>query len=178
MDSSYSSYHNGTQHREQDFQKVAQTIGTSIQKIFQNGENSATTTHPDSLNSCLRQFRQCSGWSTKSGRTKTTPSYEKNCKLTNPISAPHFPINSKSDIRYNTTRNNWWKTPTATSRIWATSRQPPSSPSRDSARYRGRGCRTSSHRRWTCSRRHRKALRRRRRSRSTKQRRKRSENQF
>lgn len=37
MDGSFSSYHNGTQHREQDFQKLAQTIGTSIQKIFQNG---------------------------------------------------------------------------------------------------------------------------------------------
>lgn len=37
MDSSFSSYHNGTQHREQDFQKLAQTIGTSIQKVFQNG---------------------------------------------------------------------------------------------------------------------------------------------
>ncbi|KAF2902600.1 hypothetical protein ILUMI_03578 [Ignelater luminosus] len=33
---SFSSYHNGGQNREQDYQKLAQTIGTSIQKISQN----------------------------------------------------------------------------------------------------------------------------------------------
>ncbi|XP_022904107.1 syntaxin-7 [Onthophagus taurus] len=33
---SFSSYHNGGQNREQDFQKLAQTIGSSIQKISQN----------------------------------------------------------------------------------------------------------------------------------------------
>lgn len=32
------SYQNTTQSREQDFQKLSQTIGTSIQKISQNGE--------------------------------------------------------------------------------------------------------------------------------------------
>lgn len=37
MDSNYSSYQNGVQVREQDFQKLSQTIGTSIQKISQNG---------------------------------------------------------------------------------------------------------------------------------------------
>lgn len=39
MDNSYSSYHNGGQPREQDFQKLAQTIGTSIQKVSQNGKD-------------------------------------------------------------------------------------------------------------------------------------------
>jgi hypothetical protein len=40
MDGSYSfsSYHNGGPGREKDFQKLAQTIGTSIQKISQNGK--------------------------------------------------------------------------------------------------------------------------------------------
>ncbi|XP_069701714.1 syntaxin-12 isoform X3 [Periplaneta americana] len=33
---SFSSYHNGGPGREKDFQKLAQTIGTSIQKILQN----------------------------------------------------------------------------------------------------------------------------------------------
>lgn len=33
---SFSSYHNGGQNREQDFQKLTQTIGSSIQKISQN----------------------------------------------------------------------------------------------------------------------------------------------
>lgn len=33
------SYQNGGQNREQDFQKLSQTIGTSIQKISQNGNN-------------------------------------------------------------------------------------------------------------------------------------------
>lgn len=37
MESNYSSYQNGNQTREQDFQKLSQTIGTSIQKISQNG---------------------------------------------------------------------------------------------------------------------------------------------
>ncbi|PSN57959.1 hypothetical protein C0J52_00203 [Blattella germanica] len=36
---SFSSYHNGGPGREKDFQKLAQTIGTSIQKISQNGTN-------------------------------------------------------------------------------------------------------------------------------------------
>lgn len=31
------SYQIGSQNREQDFQKLSQTIGTSIQKISQNG---------------------------------------------------------------------------------------------------------------------------------------------
>lgn len=35
---SFSSYHNGGGNREQDFQKLAQTIGTSVQKISQNGK--------------------------------------------------------------------------------------------------------------------------------------------
>jgi syntaxin 7 len=35
---SFSSYHNGGPGREKDFQKLAQTIGTSIQKISQNGK--------------------------------------------------------------------------------------------------------------------------------------------
>lgn len=34
----FSSYQNGNQIREQDFQKLSQTIGTSIQKISQNGK--------------------------------------------------------------------------------------------------------------------------------------------
>lgn len=33
----FSLYHNGAPGREKDFQKLAQTIGTSIQKISQNG---------------------------------------------------------------------------------------------------------------------------------------------
>jgi syntaxin 7 len=36
---SFSSYHNGGPGREKDFQKLAQTIGTSIQKISQNGKS-------------------------------------------------------------------------------------------------------------------------------------------
>jgi hypothetical protein len=35
---SFSSYHNGGPGREKDFQKLAQTVGTSIQKISQNGK--------------------------------------------------------------------------------------------------------------------------------------------
>jgi syntaxin 7 len=40
MEGSYnfSSYHNGGPGREKDFQKLAQTVGTSIQKISQNGK--------------------------------------------------------------------------------------------------------------------------------------------
>lgn len=44
MDNGYNSYQNGNQVREQDFQKLSQTIGTSIQKISQNGEVYATKT--------------------------------------------------------------------------------------------------------------------------------------
>lgn len=33
----FSSYQNGSQIKEQDFEKLSQTIGTSIQKISQNG---------------------------------------------------------------------------------------------------------------------------------------------
>ncbi|KAJ8951285.1 hypothetical protein NQ318_008188 [Aromia moschata] len=36
METNYPSYQNGGQSREQDFQKLSQTIGTSIQKISQN----------------------------------------------------------------------------------------------------------------------------------------------
>nr|CAI5832655.1 unnamed protein product [Callosobruchus analis] len=36
MESNYSSYQNGGQNKEQDFQKLSQTIATSIQKISQN----------------------------------------------------------------------------------------------------------------------------------------------
>ncbi|VEN40320.1 unnamed protein product [Callosobruchus maculatus] len=36
MESNYSSYQNGGQNREQDFQKLSQTVATSIQKISQN----------------------------------------------------------------------------------------------------------------------------------------------
>lgn len=35
---SYSSYQTGSTGREQDFQKLSQTIGSSIQKISQNGK--------------------------------------------------------------------------------------------------------------------------------------------
>jgi syntaxin 7 len=36
---SFTSYHNGGPGREKDFQKLAQTIGSSIQKISQNGKS-------------------------------------------------------------------------------------------------------------------------------------------
>lgn len=37
MDIGFSSYHNGGPVREQDFERLSQTVGTSILKISQNG---------------------------------------------------------------------------------------------------------------------------------------------
>lgn len=39
MDIGFSSYHNGGPVREQDFEKLSQTIGISILKISQNGKS-------------------------------------------------------------------------------------------------------------------------------------------
>lgn len=39
MDIGFSSYHNGGPVREQDFERLSQTVGTSILKISQNGNN-------------------------------------------------------------------------------------------------------------------------------------------
>lgn len=38
MDGGFSSYHNGGAAREQDFSRLAQTVGTSILKITSNGK--------------------------------------------------------------------------------------------------------------------------------------------
>lgn len=47
------SYQNSGQTKEQDFQKLSQTIGTSIQKISQNGKKHSTTSRYQFINTWI-----------------------------------------------------------------------------------------------------------------------------
>ena len=79
MEGYSNSYQNGTSARETEFQRLAQNVGTNVQKILQNGIARFFNQHTKTFNEKnYFQFLRCSVWSARLGQHRTTSSFRTN----------------------------------------------------------------------------------------------------